>query len=214
MSQAITDAVAKVCSSEVFGAGDYDDAPDIAEFAITEDKAQEIVRLAKIVANNKLHTINKFDFTPNWVKIEHFVENDTGVEPVEEKRLSASTEGSTLTISDIQFWYSGYIKHTDIKFRTDRFSIKELAEHFDLDFPGEGEITINLNIFDDAGNQVDSTTCPLTEAQISDIIDHASQAILVRRRCPAEVGNVLDELEDALEVSDVINKKTEDANGR
>ncbi len=76
-----------------------------------------------------------------------------------------------------------------------------------MDFPGKSKITINLNIFDDAGNQVDSTTCPLTEAQISDIIDHASQAILVRRRFPVEVGNVLDELENALEVCDVINKE-------
>ncbi len=124
---------AKAFTSEVFGAGDYDETPDLAEFAITKKVAQEIIRLSRIVTYNKLHTIDLFDYTPNWLKIELFVENDTGVEPLEEKRVPASTEGSTLNISADQFWFSAYIKHTDIKFRTDRFSIKrDLSEPFGI----------------------------------------------------------------------------------
>jgi len=70
----------------------------------------------------------------------------------------------------------------------------------------EQKIRIPLNIFDDEGNMVDTTDCELTISQISDIIDHAAQLILLHRD-EKPIGEVLSELDEALSVSDVLDYK-------
>lgn len=68
-------------------------------------------------------------------------------------------------------------------------------------------ITVNLNIFDDEGNVVDGTTAEMTLAQISDVVDHASQLVLVLRsgrRSSGDTTAVLNQLEEALESSGVL----------
>ena len=67
----------------------------------------------------------------------------------------------------------------------------------------EQKIRIALNIFDDEANVVDSADILLTVSQISDIVDHAAQLILLQRES-RPIGGVLSELEEALEVSGVI----------
>ena len=66
------------------------------------------------------------------------------------------------------------------------------------------KITVDLNIFNDDGDIVDGTTAELTRDQISDIVDHASQLILLRR-AGKDISSVLDELDAALAVADVID---------
>lgn len=65
-------------------------------------------------------------------------------------------------------------------------------------------VTLDLNVLDDDGNIVDGTTANLSVAQISGIVDHASQLILNRREGHS-LDNVLDELDEALSVADVIS---------
>ena len=64
-------------------------------------------------------------------------------------------------------------------------------------------IPVGLNIFDDDGLVVDAATSDLTVQQISDIVDHASQAVLLRRSGHS-IDDVLNELEEALISADVI----------
>lgn len=66
------------------------------------------------------------------------------------------------------------------------------------------KITINLNIFDECGIQVDTTTSELTAEEISDIIDHASQLAIIFKEKGKVDEDVLAELIEALEVSEVI----------
>ena len=68
---------------------------------------------------------------------------------------------------------------------------------------GQKLITIDLSVFDDSGNVVDGTTSKLTRNQISDIIYHASQLIIVHES-GKNIGSVLAELKEALVVADVI----------
>lgn len=68
----------------------------------------------------------------------------------------------------------------------------------------EPTITIDLNVYDDEGNVVDATDSQMTLAQISDVIDHASQLILVRRD-DGDLDPILDELDEALSVSGVLD---------
>lgn len=69
---------------------------------------------------------------------------------------------------------------------------------------GQTDSTVlTLNIFDDEGRVVDTTTTEMSLAQISDVVDHASQAILVRRS-GGDINPILDELDEALSASNVL----------
>ena len=69
-------------------------------------------------------------------------------------------------------------------------------------------IDVDLNSFDEAGNVVDSTSMPLSRSQISDIIDHAAQLMLVLRGESGGddqiINQVIAELDEALLAADVI----------
>lgn len=69
-------------------------------------------------------------------------------------------------------------------------------------------VTLDLNVFDDVGNVVDGATAILSVEQLSDIVDHASQLILIRRDGQS-LDNVLNELDEALTVADVIDEAAE-----
>ena len=68
-------------------------------------------------------------------------------------------------------------------------------------------ITVDLNIFDDEGNVVDGTTAEMTLGQISDVIDHAAQLVVVRRsarRSSGDTDGILAELEEAVLAAGVV----------
>lgn len=62
---------------------------------------------------------------------------------------------------------------------------------------------IDLNVFDDDGNVVDTAPAELTHAQLSDVVDHAAQLVL-QIRGGGDTTSTLAELEEALVVSDVL----------
>lgn len=71
-------------------------------------------------------------------------------------------------------------------------------------------INVTLNTFDAAGNQVDTDNMDLTQAQISDIVDHAAQlTIVMRDMAQKKAGiesfdHVYAELEEALTTAGVV----------
>lgn len=73
--------------------------------------------------------------------------------------------------------------------------------------PNQDKIIVDLNVIDNEGNVVDGTTSEMTREQISDVIDHAAQLIIVRRD-GGDIEAILNELEEALVSSDVIAGKT------
>ncbi|MGX1201127.1 hypothetical protein [Marinobacter sp. MBR-105] len=74
----------------------------------------------------------------------------------------------------------------------------------------EKTVSVILNTFDTEGNQVDTDQMDLSEAAVSDIIDHAAQLAIVMRdmgakRCGIEAfDQVFSELESALQSAGVI----------
>lgn len=69
-------------------------------------------------------------------------------------------------------------------------------------------VNILLNHFDEDGTPVDSDTMDLNEDQISDIVDHAIQAIFLWRKGEIEAfENVMFELENALVVYNIIEEE-------
>lgn len=71
-------------------------------------------------------------------------------------------------------------------------------------------INVTLNTFDAAGNQVDTDNMDLTQAQISDIVDHAAQlTIVMRDMAQKKAGiesfdHVYAELEEALTTAGIV----------
>jgi hypothetical protein len=76
----------------------------------------------------------------------------------------------------------------------------------------ENTVDISLNIFDDEGNQVDTTEMTLPERSVSDIVDHAAQLMIVFRSMgDGDLGieafdQVLCELNESLVNSGVIEE--------
>ena len=65
------------------------------------------------------------------------------------------------------------------------------------------EITLELNVFNECGDVVGTAPMQLTIDQICDIVDHATQATVIRRS-GGEYEGVLDELEETLVVPGVL----------
>jgi hypothetical protein len=65
------------------------------------------------------------------------------------------------------------------------------------------KVTLDLNVTNGDGVVVDAATAELTRAQLSDIVDHASQLVLLARD-GKDTADVLAELDEALCVADVI----------
>lgn len=94
-------------------------------------------------------------------------------------------------------------------------SIDELNELFDrahqawelIKVGATPPIPVTLNGFDATGNVVSEETAQLTLDQITDIVDHAVQLIVVRRsnrRSSGDTEGPLNELEEALEASGIL----------
>ncbi|MDR5804919.1 hypothetical protein [Caballeronia sp. LZ001] len=96
---------------------DHDDIPPCVAFQIDRDTAFEIVRLAEIVKARGLYKVEKFDYRARWTD-----ENDEQI----------SMDAETLNVTGKDFWFSGYIKHTNVEVLSARQRIADLAQHFNL----------------------------------------------------------------------------------
>jgi hypothetical protein len=109
---------------------DYNDIPAVVEFTIDELTAAEITRLAGIVKANDLFKVVKFDCRAKYLKYDP--EQDPDDANLAGKENDVRTEADVLNVSNTEFWFSGYIKHTDIEVLSERQCIEDLAKHFAL----------------------------------------------------------------------------------
>lgn len=68
-------------------------------------------------------------------------------------------------------------------------------------------IEVTLNTLDEEGSILDTTSMELSGTSVSDIVDHAAQLVIVARKSDkiaGAVGQVFDELEEALQVAGVL----------
>jgi len=98
--------------------------PSKARFVISEADAHEIIRLSALVAANGLHKVEKFDYRTSWLKADDPDEPDAFEE--------AGSEAGTLHVSKDEFWFAGYLKHTNIEMLTERQQISQLKEWFGI----------------------------------------------------------------------------------
>jgi hypothetical protein len=110
------------------GNDNYNDIPTVVAFSINEASAAEIIRLAGIVKTNGLYKIEKFDYRAEYLK--YSPEEDPEEAKLAGEENEFRTEADVLNVSDEEFWFSAYIKHTDIEILSEQQSIDDLVEHF------------------------------------------------------------------------------------
>jgi hypothetical protein len=122
----------KTFRTEVRSSNDnYNDIPSVVAFSIDEADAAEIIRLAGIVKANGLYKIEKFDYRAQYLKYDPQEDPEEAKLAGEENEFR--TEADVLNVSDTEFWFSGYIKHTDIEILGQQQRIDDLAKHFAFD---------------------------------------------------------------------------------
>jgi hypothetical protein len=111
-----------------YGNDNYNDVPSVVEFSIDEATAAEIIRLAAIVKSNDLYKVEKFDYRATYLKYDPEQDPEDAKLAGEENEFR--TEADVLNVSDKEFWFSAYIKHTDIEILSEQQRIDDLVQHF------------------------------------------------------------------------------------
>lgn len=114
----------KVFQSEVRTDSENAVLPEIAVYVIDEATARQIVNLAKLVKEQDLYKVEKFDY-----RVTYYKEDGEALRVEDEE----PTDGDTMNVTEDHFWFVGYLKHTSTEVRTDRVRIDELVKHFALD---------------------------------------------------------------------------------
>lgn len=115
---------------------EYGKIPEVAVLQIDEAAAKEIVALAGLVNKHGLHKVEKFDWRVNYYS--HDPEEDPEAASEAGDENVVATECDCLSVSDTDFWYSAYLKHSSVEILTEHLSIHDLASHFGIEFQGGG----------------------------------------------------------------------------
>ena len=116
------------CTEVRYGNDNYNDVPSVVEFSIDEATAAEIIRLAAIVKSSNLYKVVKFDYRATYLKCDP--EQDPEGAKLGGEENEFRTEADVLNVSDNEFWFSAYIKHTDIEILSEQHRIGNLVQHF------------------------------------------------------------------------------------
>jgi hypothetical protein len=130
---------------------DYDDIPSLALFAMREDDARTVAGLSMLVREHALHKVERFDYRA------HFYRYDPEQGPADAEEAGeeneARTECDCLNVSDTEFWYSAYLKHTAVEVLTERQPIADLLAHFGLaTVPSPTRSTVAVKYWDCYGS--------------------------------------------------------------
>ena len=98
---------------------EFADIPEKAIFTIDVNTKKLIQELAHIAEVNNLYKLEKFDYRVEW-----FDDDDKDV----------VTEADILNVSCSDFWFSAYLKHTNIEIVTERISIVRLDGNQETDY--------------------------------------------------------------------------------
>jgi hypothetical protein len=111
---------------------DYTDIPAAVVFIIDENTARNIIRLSRFVKAHDLYKVEKFDYRAAYLNRspeEDF--QDAGSEADDEEN-EVRVDSNVLNVTDTEFWFSAFIKHTHVEILSEEISIAELVEHFGL----------------------------------------------------------------------------------
>jgi hypothetical protein len=100
--------MSKEFTSDVRTDAECGNIPSEAKFVLFNSDAIEIRKLQKFLQDNGLYQVEKFDYRVEWL-------DNNG----EDTR----TDSDCLHVSQTDFWFSAYLKHTNTEILTDRYNI-------------------------------------------------------------------------------------------
>lgn len=100
---------------------DYVDDLNIARVTLTEELIAWIKKMEKIVQDNDIAYIADYECSPEYFQSDNDV-------PPEISPYEGSTECDMIVIRKGSFYWKGVIKHTDVRFETESFSIEDIEE--------------------------------------------------------------------------------------
>ena len=103
--------------------GDYE-GPELAEIELSELALKEIKQHSALVKNLGVYCIEKFDYTPTFYMHDDDSEDELALLPIDTEDHRLRIDCITLKIRDDSFQWTGYLKHTGIKFSTDSIAIE------------------------------------------------------------------------------------------
>ena len=119
--------------SPAHGGGDCDVSPSATMFSIDAGTARRIVMLSELVKANDLHKVEGFDYRASFLQFDPATDPEDAAEAGEANTLR--TECDVLVVTREDFYFSAYIKHTDIEISCEGVPINLLKEHFGLSTP-------------------------------------------------------------------------------
>jgi hypothetical protein len=120
----------KTYRTEVRSSDEFCDIPALVEFTVDQETAREIIRLAEIVKANGLHKVEKFDCRACYLKVDPEQTLQDASDAGDNNKIH--TEADRLNVSDTDFWFSGYIKHTAVEILSEQQRVDDLARHLGL----------------------------------------------------------------------------------
>jgi hypothetical protein len=91
------------------------------------------LKFLSAVKINDLYKVERFDYQAKYLKFDPTEDPENAALAGEENEFR--TEADVLNVSDTEFWFSAYIKHTDIEVLSEQLRIDEIAKHFGLEKP-------------------------------------------------------------------------------
>ena len=104
---------------------EYATGPEVAVVQIDDELAARIVKLAEAVRQLGVYKLSMFDYTPDYFVRDHESEDENAYKEPEDP-CECRVECVTLNVTDSDFFWSGILKHSDIRFETDSVPLTDL----------------------------------------------------------------------------------------
>jgi len=98
------------------------DGFDHARIDLDRKAAERILHLAAIVRKESVSSVHDYDYTPSFLATDYDSEDESL------KEVEVSTDCDQIVVTRDDFWWEGYLKHSDppVSWSTDRITLEEL----------------------------------------------------------------------------------------
>lgn len=104
---------------------EYTEGPKILKITLNENDVAWINKMSKLVKKQDLHTVTSYSHINDYPH--YYVREDEGLVEFE-----GSTECEQVVVTNGSFYWKGYIKHTEVRYESESFSVKKLNAYFRL----------------------------------------------------------------------------------
>ena len=104
---------------------EYATGPEVAIVQISDVLAARILKLAEAVKQLGVYKVSLFDYTPDYFVRDYESEVENAYKEPDDP-CDCRVECVTLNVTDSDFYWSGILKHRDIRFETDSVPLTDL----------------------------------------------------------------------------------------